>query len=144
MSNARRDTLLIGAAIAAGWFVTPWLHSVWFHVAVPESYSTTVEWLDYAFLSLWIFGLLWGAIFGVVLGRGLRSHGAIWWSLLLGLVLGLSQFLLTRYRFAPDVSLSLYIWAYGQFVMPIIGAVATCLLVEKLWPRKHRNAPNAA
>jgi len=144
MSHGRRDAFLIGAAIAVAWFATPWLHAGWFLVAVPESYSTTIEWLDYGFLSLWTFGIVWGALFGVVLARGLRSSGAIWWSFLLGLVLGLSQFLASRYRFAPDVSLSLYIWAYGQFVMPILGSVAACWVVEKQWPRKRRNAPNAA
>ena len=144
MSHVRRDAIFIAAAIAVAWLVTPWLHIGWFLVAVPKSYSTTIAWLDFGFLSLWVFELIWGALFGVVLARGLRSRGAMWWSLVLGVVLGLSQFVPSRHRFAPDVSPSVYIWAYGQYVMPIIGALAACWLVEKHWPRGHRSGPSAA
>src|SRR5690242_17952255 len=135
MLQLRHDAIIITCAIAFAWFATPWARIGWFAIAVPESYSTTLAWLDYAFLSQWIFEFLWAAAFGILLTRTLRSRGALWWSLLVGLGLGLFHFAFSSYRFAPDVSSVFYAWAYGQHVVPVVGALVGSWFVARYWPR---------
>ena len=144
MSQLRRDALILTCAIAFAWFATPWARIGWSAIAVPESYSTTLAWLDYAFLSEWTFEFLWAGAFGVLLTRALRSRGVFWWSLLIGIQLGASHFAFSRWHFASDAPLSVYVWAYGQYVVPVIGAVVASLSVAKYWPRERPGVPNAA
>jgi hypothetical protein len=136
--------MILTCAIAFAWFATPWARMGWSAIAVPRSYSTTFAWLDYAFLSEWTFEFLWAGAFGVLLTRALRSRGAFWWSLFVGLGLGLSHFAFSSWRFASDVPPFLYVWAYGQYFMPVIGAVAASWLVAKYWPPERSAMPNAA
>jgi len=144
MSQLLRDAMILACAIAFAWFATFWARIGWIAIAVPESYSTTFAWLDYGHLSQWIFEFLWAAAFGILLTRNLRSRGALWWSLLIGLELGLPDLAFSHHYFAPDVSLSTYVWVYGQYVMPIAGAFVGSRFVARYWPRVLASAPNAA
>jgi len=144
MSQLRHDAMIVTCAIALAWFATPWARIGWSAIAVPESYSTTFAWLDYAFLSYWAFEFLWAAVFGTLLTRTLRLRGAFWWSLFVGVGLGSSHFVFSRWHFAPDVRPAVYVWVYGQFVMPVVGAVVASWLVAKYWPRERQAVPNAA
>jgi hypothetical protein len=144
MSHLRHDAMIVTCAIAFAWFATPWARIGWLAIAIPESYSTTVAWLDYGLLSEWVFEFLWGAAIAVLLTRALRSRGAFWWSLLIGVQLGASHFAFSHWHFAPDARSSVYVWAYGQYLMPVMGAVAASWLVAKYWPRERLGKPNAA
>jgi len=141
MSQLRRDAVILACAIAFAWFATPWARLGWSTIFVPESHSTTVARI---FLSDWTFEFLWGAAFGVLLTRSLRSRGAFWWSLSLGVGLGLSHFALSRWHLRLDMPAYFYVWAYGQYLMPVIGAVAASWWVTKCWPMRRSTAPNAA
>ena len=143
MSDRPRNAIIVAAALLAAWFMTPWARTGWFLIAVPRSYSTSFAWLDYAFVSLWVFQLLWAVLFGAILAWLLKSKSALWWSLLLGLVLGLSQLVGSTYHFAANASPSTYVWAYGQYVVPAIGALVASWAVVKHWSTKGRGA-NAA
>ena len=144
MSRLRHDAIIVTCAIAFAWLATPWARIAWFAIAVPESYSTTVAWLDYGFLSEWGFEFLWGAAIAILLTRALRSRGAFWWSLLVGVQLGTLHFAFSHWRFAVDAPPSVYVWTYGEYLMPVIGAVVATWLVAKYWPRARSGAANAA
>jgi len=144
MSRVRHDALAILVAVAIAWFITPWARIGWSLVAVPESFSTEILWLDYVFLSIWIFEFSWAALFGIFLARTLRSDGALWWSLALGLGLALMHFVFSRNGFGPSAPLSIYFWVYGQYVVPVIGAVLGAWATERYWPRAENILVDAA
>jgi hypothetical protein len=144
MSKTRHDAMIIMIAIAVAWLATPWARILWSIVAVPEYFSTTILWLDYAYLSLWAFEFIWAALFGISLTRSLHSQHAVLWSLLFGFGLGLWHFVSSSHRLGPNASLSIYVWAYGQYLVPVFAAVAGSWLAAKYWPKGHRVEPNAA
>ena len=144
MAQLRHDAMILTCAIAFAWFATPWARIGWFAIAVPDSSSTTVAWLSYAFLSQWVFEVLWGAAIAVLLTRMLRSRGAFWWSLLVGVQLGASHFVFSHWHFAWDARSSDYVWAYGQYLMPVMGAVVASWLVATYWSRERLGVTNAA
>src|SRR3982750_3559624 len=143
MKKRQHDTVVVAVAIAAAWFITPLARICWSIPAVPQSFSTSVLWLDYAYLSMWTFELVWAALFGFVLTRTLHSRATLSWSLLLGVGLGLLHVAYSSNWIAPDAALSRYIWAYGLYGVPTIGVLAGHWLARRVSNEGHAN-PNAA
>lgn len=145
MSKTLSDAAVLAIAAAAAWFVTPWARMGWVLVALPEYVSTRILWLDYGYLTLWIFEFLWGAVFGALLTRMLRSH-ALLWSAIFGLGLGVLHFLGSNRHVNPDAPFATYtyVWAYGEYLVPLFAAVLGSLGVGKWWPRRQKVVEHAA
>lgn len=137
MTRLRHDVMLVAGAITLAWLLTPWLRIGWMTTIAPTSYSTTLPWLDYGFLSAWVFEFMWGAVIAVWLTRLLLSRGALLWSLVIGAQLGGLHLAFSHWHFGAHVPTSVYVWAYGEYLMPVIGAFVASRLVSTYWPKAH-------
>ena len=145
MRQLARDLALSGALFLGAGYLVPVLRSWWFEAMFQRrTFSVPFVWLDPSHALIWVFEFSWAVAAGLILGRLLLFSRVVSWAFVFGLLCGLLHFLRSRDAFGVGAHWSAYIWVYGQYILPGLGAAAGAALVVWLWPPKKRVAPNAA
>jgi|ERR671930_2734766 CDP-diglyceride synthetase len=117
----------------------------WFqNVLVGRSFPVTWEWLDLASLGVWAFEFAWSIVVGVVVVFLVRSRRRVLWAVACGALGGLAEFLIARHDFAPFSPWTTYVWAYGAYFVPVVGAGLAAAAVSAFLPRNEGGTPSAA
>jgi hypothetical protein len=140
-----RDLLVcVGLMVPIVLLLVP-LRTWWFHAALQDrSFSTTWEWLDLAHLGVWVFEFAWSLLVGGLVAVLVRSKHRVRWALACGALGGLADFLMTRNVFFSVTPWTSYVWAYGTYFVPILGAGLAALVVSRLLPGSGNEVPSAA
>ena len=110
----------------------------WSEIFVADRvFSSGVDWWDTGRFLWWVFALLWGAMIGISVALIAGATSALKWSATCGLIVSLSDALLTRNYFYTD-QVSSRIWAYGTHVMPFLGSMLGALVLDHI--RRSRRA----
>jgi hypothetical protein len=129
MSRNRRNFAVFLAFAGAAIFLIGPLRSWWWTTAIANrSFSSPFVWLDYAYCLIWLFEVAWSLVAGAVLALALRPSPPVGWAFALGAVGGLFNFALTRNHIGADAPWSYPIWVYGEYFVPLVGAVAGAVL----------------
>jgi len=108
------------------------------------SFRGTWEWLDLASLGVWAFEFAWSLVVGVVAAFMVRSRHRVLWAVSCGALGGFAEFLISRNTLSPIAPWTDYVWAYGTYFVPMLGAGLAAAIVSALLPRSKGGAPSAA
>jgi len=121
------------------------LRGWWFQaVLVGRSFPPTWEWLDLAQLGVWAFEFAWSLGVGVIVALLIQSRHRVLWAVACGALGGFAEFLIAQHHFSPAAPWTTYVWAYGAYFVPILGAGLAAAVVSALLPRSEGGAPSAA
>jgi hypothetical protein len=132
--NLRNLALFVAFAVAAIFLIGP-LRSWWWATAIANrSFSSPFAWLDYSYCLIWLFEVAWSLVAGTLLALALRPSPPVWWAFALGAVGGAFNFVFTSNHIGADAPWSYRIWVYGEYLVPLLGAVAGAVLALRLRP----------
>jgi CDP-diglyceride synthetase len=121
------------------------LRAWWFQgVLEGRSFPVTWEWLDLAQLGVWAFEFAWSLGVGVIVALLIRSRHRVLWAVACGALGGFAEFLIVRVHFSPAEPWTTYVWAYGTYFVPVLGAGLAAAIVSRLLPSNKSETPNAA
>jgi hypothetical protein len=134
-----------GALFLAAGYVVPVLRSWWYETIFQgHRFSTPFVWIDPAHALIWLFEFSWSLVAGLILGRLVASSHIVIWAFIFGILCGLLHFLGSHDAFGAGAYWSTYVWVYGQYMVPGLGAAAGAALMLWLWPPPKRVASKAA
>ncbi len=121
------------------------LRAWWFQaVLAGRSFPVTSEWLDLAELGVWAFEFTWSLVVGVVVALLIRSRGRVFVAMVCGALGGFGEFLIIRDTFSPIAPWTAYVWAYGKYFVPVLGAGLGAAVISALLPPGRDGTPSAA
>ena len=140
----RRDLLVcIGLMLPVVVLLLP-LRAWWFQAVLEgRSFPVTWEWLELAELGVWAFEFAWSLVVGVVVAFLIRSRHRVLWAVACGGLGGFAEFLVIQHTFPPMAPWTTYVWAYGAYFVPMLGAGLAAAIVSALLPPSGR-MPSAA
>jgi hypothetical protein len=145
MQNKRRNLTICAVIMIATLYAHFPADAWWFHTFVEgEVRVTTWEWFDVGRFAFCAFEFVWGIAVGVPVAALVRSPRPMRWALGCGAVGALAIFGTSTDYFYPATPTSTYIWAYGAYLMPVLGSAFgawTYLAAVKL---HHRSDAHAA
>jgi hypothetical protein len=119
-----------------------WLRSWWLSTVVGERrFGPSPVWFSPGHLNHWAFEFCTSLALGAVVALALRSRSTIALAALCGAIVGLVHFAESSIGVASWAHWSTYVWAYGVFVVPVVGAAVGAFLVLVL---RQRSATSAA
>ena len=137
MTTTTRNLVIWMATLAFATFAIPPLRLFWSHLTLNgHTFSTSLIWLHYGYLLIWLFEFLWSFVVGVALARALRSNYTLSVASSLGIAAGLLHFLRSRNYINPEAHWSTYVWVYGEYFVPAIGAAIGAAVTRWLWPSR--------
>ena len=121
------------------------LRAWWFQTVLEgRSFPVTADWLDLAELGVWAFEFTWSLVVGVVAALLVRSRRRVFFAVVCGALGGFAEFLIIRDNFSPIAPWTTYVWAYGKYFVPMLGAGIGAAIVSALLPPSDDGAPSAA
>lgn len=121
------------------------LRAWWFQAVLEgRSFPVTSEWLSLAELGVWAFEFAWSLVVGVVVALLIRSRRRIFFAVLCGALGGFAEFLIIQDTFSPIAPWTTYVWAYGTYFVPMLGAGVGAAFVSALLPPGKGEAASAA
>jgi len=121
------------------------LRAWWFQAVLEgRSFPVTSNWLDLAELGVWAFEFAWSLGVGVIVALLIQSRHCVLWAVACGALGGFAEFLIAQHHFSPAAPWTTYVWAYGAYFVPILGAGLAAAVVSALLPRSEGGAPSAA
>ena len=112
------------ALLLAALALAPFARHSWFMTFVNErTFSTSLSWFNPPQAIFWLFELLFFFIFGVLVAWLFRSTAPLSCALFFGAICGAFHFWLSKDHFAPEAPATMYVWVYGNYVMPLVGAL---------------------
>jgi hypothetical protein len=120
------------------------LRGWWFHAVLQGRSFPAWDWLDLAHLGVWVFEFAWSFLVGGVVALLIRSERRVLWAVACGAFGGFAEFLIARDTFSPIAPWVTYIWAYGTYFVPMLGAGLAAAIVSRLLPGNRSGTPSAA
>jgi hypothetical protein len=134
--RGRRAVIFLAFVIAVVFAVQP-LRSWWVGEYVANrSFVSSVAWFAPTYALIWLFELLWSAIAGFLLALTLRDGHPVRWALILGAFGGIYHFAFTSIHIGADAPWIYTLWIYGEYFVPIVGAVAAAWLGSRIFGRR--------
>ena len=140
-----RDLLVcIGVMLPVVVLLLP-LRAWWFDAVLQgRSFPVTWEWLELAELAVWVFEFAWSLAVGCVVALLIRSKHRVLWAVACGALGGFAEFLIIRHTFSPITPWTTYVWTYGKYFVPMLGAGLAAAIVSRLLPGNRSGTPSAA
>jgi CDP-diglyceride synthetase len=140
-----RDVLVcIGLMLLVVVLLLP-LRSWWFYAVLQgRSFPVTWEWLDLASLGVWAFEFAWALLVGGVVALLIRTKRRVLWAVACGALGGFAEFLMIRATFSSTEPWTTYVWTYGTYFVPMLGAGLGAAIVSRLLPSNRSGIPSAA
>jgi len=137
----RREVLIaVAVMIPVTWLVL-WLRSWWFLEVIPEQrFGASPEWFSPGHLTHWAFEFAWSFLLGLVVASVARSRSKVQLAAVCGAVAGAMHFALSKDFFTSSAHWTMYVWAYGIYLVPALGAVAGAKLRVGIVPVKEQRA----
>ena len=121
------------------------LRAWWFQAVLEgRSFPVTSNWLNLAELGVWAFEFAWSLVVGVVAALLFRSRRRVLLAVVCGAVGGFAEFLIIQDTFSPIASWTTYVWAYGKYFVPMLGAGIGAAIVSRLLLPGKDGTPSAA
>ena len=112
--------VLLKVASYGGWYGS----AGWDEAFVNErTFTLSFGWFNWATLISWSFYLLFFFALGLLVASSFGPPHAAWWAIALGVVYGLERLRHSGHFFQPDDGWFTYLFAYGTYVMPALGAL---------------------
>lgn len=145
MRQLARNLAISGALFIGAGYLVPVLRSWWFQAMFRgQRFSVPFVWLDPSHALIWLFEFSWSLVAGLILGLLLRSSRVVGWAFVFGILSGVLHFVRAHDVFGAGAHWSSYVWAYGQYIVPGLGAAAGAALVVWLLRAARGVKPNAA
>lgn len=117
---------VFGAFVAVTtWLLWPFVYQYWANTIVAwGSHEPYFPWLEPAGALLWLMAFAYLFVAGLILAVPGRSTTAVLFASILGGLFSLAHFLLSKNWFSDNASFSAYLWTYGFYLIPPLGAAA--------------------
>jgi len=123
--------LLFIALLIVALVVVPFGRIGWSEALVNErTFSEPFFWFNSPEAILWGFELLYFFVFGVLVASLFSSKAPRLFAFAFGAICGVVHFWLSRDHIMPEAPSSLYVWVYGTYAMPAIGALVGALALK--------------
>ena len=118
--------LVIVAVVAASFGRVGWSEAL----TNERTFTEPFAWFNSPEAISWGFELLFFFAFGMLVARLFQPEAPRLWAFAFGAICGALHFWLSRDHFASEAPWSLYVWAYGNYVMPAVGALLGALALQ--------------
>jgi len=124
MSKLPHNLVCLAIALFLSWVLAPVLSVVWSEAFINDR-TFHVYWqvISVGTLLRWLFLVLFFFASGLILASTVVSSRPWAWSLLVGACYSLYRLAFTSEWFAPDAEFYVYLSSYGEYTMPLIGAM---------------------
>jgi len=133
----RGAAILAVATVLVVLYVIPSLRTtlVW-PLLEGRTFSSQFLWFEPVHAIYWAFAFAWSFAAGAI-GAAVFPSSWLQAAAMTGAVAGLTRALTTRNWIAEHAGWSTYVWVYGEYFVPLVGAIVGAALVHRLltWRR---------
>jgi hypothetical protein len=142
MSYRSRNAVIFLVFILVVVFGVQPLRSWWVGEYIANrSFVSSLAWFAPTYALIWLFELLWSAVAGFLLALAFRNGRPVAWALILGAFGGIYHFAFTSIHIGADAPWMYTLWIYGEYFVPLVGAVTGAWLGCRLFSRSAPTAP---
>ena len=143
MPSLLRNVLFTVALAGVAYELDGRLWWVWYKTFIEgTAFSISLGWIHWHTLVAWAPHFIVFLVLGALLSRLVVSARPVLWCLGFGAALGLVFLIQANDTFTGHATLATRLWAYGTYLMPVIGSVVGAAIVGALNKRTDHGAPN--